>query len=572
VLFGAAAIASSAQVPDTLVNFDGTNGGEPDVSLIQGTDGNLWGTTLEGGATYIGGINQGYGEVFNMTPSGALTTVYSFCSQTNCTDGSFPYAPLVQGTDGNYYGTTQGGGAYNNGSVFKLTPQGELTTLHSFCHTQGCSDGTNIYAGLVLASNGDFYGMAQEGGTGSGCGCGTVFKITPAGTLTTVHNFAGPDGSAPVAALIQVSSGLFYGMTSTGGAHNQGTVFKMTAGGTITTLYSFCAQSGCTDGSSPQDSLVQGYDGNFYGTTYLGGSSDAGTVFKITPKGVLTTLYSFSLDAGYHPQSSLIQATDGNFYGTTYTGDGDQCGAGCVFEITSAGTLTNIVDFATEAEGLQPIGGVTQDTSGNLYGSTYHGGSFGEGADSGTLFEAVTGLGSFVTITPTHGKVAAKVTILGTDLTGTTAVTFNGTAATFTVVSASEMTTSVPTGTTSGFVAVTTPGGTLTSNVPFMLGSTLIPTTTTLSSSQNPSTSGEAVTFTAIVSPNPGAPSNGETVTFKKGATVLGTGTLNGGSASFTTSTLPVGTTDVKAVYGTDAYFKGSTSNAVKQVVDKAAN
>ncbi len=469
LLCAAAAIASPAQAPDTLVNFDGTNGGEPDVSMIQGTDGNLWGTTLEGGATYIGGINQGYGEVFKMTPSGTLTTVYSFCSKTNCTDGSFPYAPLVQGTDGNYYGTTQGGGAYNNGSVFKLTPQGKLTTLHSFCKTQGCTDGTNIYAGLVLASNGDFYGMAQSGGTGAGCGCGTVFKITPGGTLTTVHNFAGPDGSSPVAALIQVSTGLFYGMTSTGGAHNQGTVFKMTASGTITTLYSFCAQSGCTDGSSPQDSLVQGADGNFYGTTYIGGSADRGTVFKITSAGKLTTLYSFGLDeGGYHPQASLIQATDGNFYGTTYTG-GTQCGAGCVFEITSSGALTNIIDFATEAEGLQPVGGVTQDTNGNLYGSTYHGGSFGEGADSGTLFEWATGLGDFVTITPTFGKVAAKVTILGTELTGATGVTFNGKAATFTVVSASEITTSVPTGATSGTVKVTTPGGTLKSNVSFVV-------------------------------------------------------------------------------------------------------
>ena len=421
VLFCAvAAVPSPAQAPDTLVNFDGTIGGNPaSMSMIQGTDGNLWGTTLRGGATYDPGINQGYGEVFKMTPSGAFTIVYNFCSQANCTDGSFSYAPLVQGTDGNFYGTTAGGGAYNGGSVFKLTPQGELTTLYSFCEVQGCPDGTNIYGGLIQASNGDFYGVAEEGGTGGGCGCGTVFKITKKGKLTTIHNFKGADGASPVAALIQVSSGAFYGMTSTGGANNSGTVFKMTAGGKITTLYSFCAQSGCADGGAPQDSLVQGSDGNFYGVTYNG---------------------------------------DGN---------SEPCIAGCVFQITPTGTLTNLYQFNTQAAGLQPLGGLTQDTNGNLYGSTYLGGSWGEGADSGTIFEAPVGLGPFVTTTPTFGRVGAKVTILGTDLTSASSVTFNGTAATFTVVSATEITTTVPTGATNGTVEVVTSGGTLTSNPSF---------------------------------------------------------------------------------------------------------
>jgi len=471
VLFCAvAAVPSPAQAPDTLVNFDGTIGGNPaSMSMIQGTDGNLWGTTLRGGATYDPGINQGYGEVFKMTPSGAFTIVYNFCSQANCTDGSFSYAPLVQGTDGNFYGTTAGGGAYNGGSVFKLTPQGELTTLYSFCEVQGCPDGTNIYGGLIQASNGDFYGVAEEGGTGGGCGCGTVFKITKKGKLTTIHNFKGADGASPVAALIQVSSGAFYGMTSTGGANNSGTVFKMTAGGKITTLYSFCAQSGCADGGAPQDSLVQGSDGNFYGTTYIGGTSPGdGTVFKITPKGKLTTLQSFN-NNGAHPQAPLIQATDGNFYGVTYNGDGssEPCIAGCVFQITPTGTLTNLYQFNTQAAGLQPLGGLTQDTNGNLYGSTYLGGSWGEGADSGTIFEAPVGLGPFVTTTPTFGRVGAKVTILGTDLTSASSVTFNGTAATFTVVSATEITTTVPTGATNGTVEVVTSGGTLTSNPSF---------------------------------------------------------------------------------------------------------
>jgi hypothetical protein len=175
------------------------------------------------------------------------------------------------------------------------------------------------------------------------------------------------------------------------------------------------------------------------------------------------------LDVGYHPQSQLIQGSNGDFYGTTYDGDGGECGTGCVFQITSGGTFANVVDFATEAEGRDPLGGVTQDTNGKFYGSTTDGGSGGDGADSGTLFEAATGLGPFVTTRPTFGEVAAKVTILGTELTGATRVTFNGRAATFTVVSASEITTTVPTGATSGRVEVTTPDGTRNSNVSFVV-------------------------------------------------------------------------------------------------------
>jgi uncharacterized repeat protein (TIGR03803 family) len=232
LMCAAAVIASPAQAPDTLVNFSGPNGGEPaNMSMIQGTDGNLWGTTLEGGNTYNPGVNQGEGIVFKMSPSGALTTVYNFCSKATCTDGSYPYSPLVQGTDGNFYGTTAGGGAYGGGSIFKLTPQGVLTTLYSFCQEAGCPDGTNIYAGLIEGSNGDFYGVAEEGGTGGGCGCGTAFKITKKGKLTTIHNFKGDDGGSPMAALLQVSSGDFYGTTYAGGADNLGTVFKMTASG-----------------------------------------------------------------------------------------------------------------------------------------------------------------------------------------------------------------------------------------------------------------------------------------------------------------------------------------------------
>ena len=358
-------------------------------------------------------------------------------------------------------------------------------------------------------------------------------------------------------------------------------------------LYRFCSQysgSGpCTDGANPSSVLVQATNGNFYGTTVEGGtgafcpvSYGCGTIFQITPAGALTTLYSFCSQSGCAdgqnggnletPQAALIQASDGNLYGITLEGgSGTSCpgqyGCGTIFEFNlTSGTLTTLYSFCSQdgcADGYVPVAGLIQDTNGTFYGTTSV-----ATAVYGTVYSLSTGLGPFVKTQPVSGKVGTAVNILGTDLTGATSVTFNGTAAAFNVVSSSEITTSVPTGATAGYVAVTTPSGTLTTNVPFLLSTTLIATTTTLSSTPNPSTSGEAVTFTAVVGSNAGAPPNGEAVSFMKGTTLLGTGTLSGGTASFTTSTLPVGTTSVKAVYGGDAYFKGSTSNVVKQVVD----
>src|SRR5208337_4428285 len=191
----------------------------------------------------------GVGTVFTITPGGTLTTLYSFCSQSGCTDGANPYAALVQGTDGNFYGTTLGGAA--NGTVFKMTPGGTLTTLYTFCY--GCT-GVSPYAALVQGSDGNFYGTTSFGGAN---GDGTVFRITPSGTLTTLHSFDGTDGAAVYAGLVQGTDGNFYGTTAQGGGSGVGTVFTITPGGTLTTLYSFCSQSGCTDGANPYAALVQ---------------------------------------------------------------------------------------------------------------------------------------------------------------------------------------------------------------------------------------------------------------------------------------------------------------------------
>ena len=396
------------------------------------------------------------------SPAQTLSTLYSFCSQANCADGEYPLGRLVQGTDGNFYGTTFQQGAAGGGTVYKLTPSGALTTLHSFA---GYSDGAQPYAGLIQATDGNFYGVTTIDG-GVGQDVGTVFKITSGGTFTSLHAFAGypADGGNPWPPLLQASDGNFYGTTYEGGAPNVGIVFKITAAGSLTIVHTFCTQSGCPDGANPQAGLVQGSDGNLYGTAVGGGTNGEGTVFKITTSGTLTTLHSFAITDGAAPSGTLVQASDGNFYGTTY--EGGASNNGTVFAMTPGGTLTTLYSFCSQsgcADGSSPQGGLVQDTDGTFYGTTYHG-----GADSiGTIFSLSVGLGPFVKTLPASGKAGATVIILGTNLTGATKVSFNGIAAKFTVVSSTEITTTVPTGATTGSVTVVTPSGTLKNNVIF---------------------------------------------------------------------------------------------------------
>jgi uncharacterized repeat protein (TIGR03803 family) len=215
-------------------------------------------------------------------PAETFTTLYSFCSKSGCTDGSTPFSGLIQATNGDLYGTTSGGGANGNyGTVFKITPGGALTTFYSFCTESGCTDGEDPGAALVQANNGNFYGTTASGGA---YGSGTVFKITPSGTLTTLYSFCSKsgctDGSNPSSALIQYANGDLYGTTSEGGANgNRGTVFKITLGGELTTLYSFCPKGDCADGFYPSG-LVQAINRDMYGTTQSGGAAADGTVFR----------------------------------------------------------------------------------------------------------------------------------------------------------------------------------------------------------------------------------------------------------------------------------------------------
>ena len=364
------AMASPAKTTfNTLVKFDGTDGAGPHASPTQGTHGNFYGTTAGGGA-------NNYGTVFKMTSGGKLTTLYSFCSQTNCTDGASPNAALVQATDGNFYGTTANGGANGIaclpigacGTVFRITPGGKLTTLYSFCAQENCADGA-VPGGLVHATDGNFYGITAWGGTNS-ClianqdwGCGTVFRITATGKLTTLYSFAG------------------------------------------------------TDGESPQG-LVQATDGNFYGTTAGGGANSnscpvsiyCGTVFQITPTGKLTTLYNFCSRTdcadGADPVAGLTQAPDKNLYGTTFRGGAysSTCGGlgcGTVFKITLAGKFTALYRFCSGKtscpDGYWPAAELVNGTDGNFYGTAGAGGNNACPGGCGTVFK-VTLAGALTTL------------------------------------------------------------------------------------------------------------------------------------------------------------------------------
>jgi uncharacterized repeat protein (TIGR03803 family) len=465
VLCMAITIVAPAQTFTTLASFDGINGFNPfSGSLVQGNDGNYYGTTEFGGIGNCS-FSNGCGTVFKISPSGTLKRLYSFCIQGDCASGNLPAVGLLLATDGNAYGTTPYGGSsgfpcsLGCGAIYEIA-KGTVTTFYSFCAQLKCTDGGAPYAALIEGLDGNFYGTTSGFGPFGG---GTVFEITPAGQLTTLYSFCQQgiggcaDGEYPLAGIVQGSNGDFYGTTYYGGANAWGTVFKVTPTGTLTTLHSFAGTP--TEGGYPSAGLVQGADGNFYGTTLHGGISTCfegcGTVFRITPEGVFSTLHTFEGPEGESPAAGLIQATDVNFYGTTIGGGNN-----------GAGTLYSFCAQPSCADGSGPWGGLLQATSGTLYGTTYGGGNLScQGC--GTVFSLDMGLGPFVETLPTIGKVGAAIRILGTDLTGATSVTFNGTAATFTIVSPTEIKTTVPTGATTGKVQVTTPDGTLTSNVAF---------------------------------------------------------------------------------------------------------
>jgi uncharacterized repeat protein (TIGR03803 family) len=394
------AIIASTNPPLTIVySFSGGDGSSPN-GLVQGQDGNFYGTTQSGGP-------GGGGTVFELTPLFLLTTLYSFSNSLD--EGFNPAAGLVQGRDGSFYGTTEYGGEYFGrygetfGTVFKLTTNGTFISLYSFSG----SDGANPVAPLAQGADGNLYGTTSYGGVDYYLDDGTVFKITTNGALTSLVWFSGSDGLGPEGGLVQGNDGNFYGTTGSGGVHDAGTVFKISTNGTLTSLYSF---TGGSDGAYPPAGLAQGNNGSFYGTTYSGGTSNAGTVFKISTNGTLTSLYSFTGSSdGANPLAGLVQATDGNFYGTTDTGGAytNQYGQsqGTVFRITPGGTLTTLYSFTGGSDGAYPQAGLVQGADGNLYGTTSSGGT----NNNGTIFR--------ITLVSAPQPVFGPVSLAGGTLT-----------------------------------------------------------------------------------------------------------------------------------------------------------
>jgi len=412
-------------------------------TFAQGRDGNLYSTTQ------AGGDNKVDGTIFRLTPSGDVTKLWSFGNITH--DGLKPNSGLTLGTDGNFYGTTPAGGSTGYGTIFRITPGGSYTVVHSFV---GTTEGTSANTPPIQGFDGSFYGT-----TGDGVNMfGTFYKMTPAGVVTVLYKF--PSNNRYPRGIVLGTDGNFYG-TTVGTSTGLGTVFKMTPQGKITILHTFNG----SDGATPIGQLIQANDGNFYGTTDKGGTGAQGVVYKITPSGVFTVLHNFANDShGMDPLAGLVQATDGKFYGTLSTNPG--VSSGLLYQITSTGEYTILHEYTRQSnDGGSPQTAMIQHTGGTLFGDTYNGGT-GAFCACGVLYSLDMDLDPFVTFLPpqSQAKVGKTIGLLGQGFTGTTKVTFNGTSASFTLASDTYLTATVPDGAGTGPIRVTTPGGTLTSN------------------------------------------------------------------------------------------------------------
>ena len=433
-----ASVKTTAQTYTDLHDFDCATDGcswEFPGLLAQGRDGNLYGTLSWVGA-------YGAGTVVKITPSGTVTTLYSFSGP----DGDGPWGGLTLGSDGNFYGTTSTGGDYGYGTIFKITPVGTFTTLHSF----DSADCEYPYSPPVQGKSGAFYGV-----TSSGC----AYSITSSGAFKKLST-AVPFGS--YSPLLLASDGNFYGTAWEGGANACGSVFRMSAAGVVNIIYSF----DWTHGAFPYSPLVQGSDNLLYGVAVTAGANGGGVIFKMTTAGKITLLHQFdssSLTDGYAPVAGLVAASDGNYYGSTDQGySGGTARWGVLFKITKAGTYSVLYRF-DQTHGATPYSTAVQHTNGNVYGATYEGGV----GNGGVFYRLALGLKPFVLLLTTSGTAGQTVQILGTGLTGTTSVKFGTGSANFSVISDTYLTAVVPDAGTTGFVTVTAPSGTFTSQQQF---------------------------------------------------------------------------------------------------------
>ncbi len=574
----------------------GTDGGLPYSGVVLDAQGNMYGTTAAGG-NLAGCSGNGCGTVFMMDPSGNETVLYDFTGLYVVPVG------MVRDAQGNLYGITADGGTDDFGTVFKIDAEGNQTTLYNF--TGVGRDGITPTGGLALDSKGNLYGTTLMGGSRTECGgsgCGNVYKIDPEGNETILYSFVGitpdkVDGSEPNGGVLLDALGNLYG-TTTGGGNSGctngtdyggcGTVFKLDPAGNETLLYAF---TGAADGANPFAGLVTDAQGNFYGTTSgaYSGAATGGTVFKLDTTGKLTVLHSFPAMAwdGVGP-GALVWDAQGNLYGTTKAGG--LVSAGTVFELDQTGKETLLHHFLASGDGAIANRELTIDAENNLYGTTQGGGTGHNPYFTGTVFKLKPAPATTTTLTSSRNPL-----LYGNNLTFSATVTSPaGGVPTGKVYfydsnfDSGEAPMFVMRSIAAGLRGSSTPGWPLGSNIvtaiytgdsnyssstsaPFVQV-VLVATTITLTSSLNPSVYGQSVTFTAEVGSTINRPPpDGETVSFMNGKKILGTGTLSGGTASFTTSTLKVGTTAVTAVYAGDADFEAKKSNVIKQVVEKAA-
>jgi len=320
--------------------------------------------------TTTGGGTSNMGTVFRISPTGGpLIPLVSF----SATNGAYPRAGLVQqaGADFSLFGTTYAGGESNLGTLFKIKTNGALSAMLSFRGTNGA----NPQGGLVHGNDGQLYGATYYGGPTWPLGYGVVFQVTTNGVMTQLTSFAYTNGAGPYATLLRATDGNFYGTTQLGGAGGLGCVFKINGIGTVTPIVSFFT----TNGALPSGGVVQGVDGHLYGTTSSGGSSNLGTIFRVTTSGNLTTMVSFTRANGESPLAGLIQGSDGHFYGTTAQGGTNAFGT--VFQMTTNGSLTTLIAF-NSSDGRNPYAGLVQGTDGSFYGTTANGGAH----DLGTVY------------------------------------------------------------------------------------------------------------------------------------------------------------------------------------------
>ena len=346
--------------------IDGVLPAFPIGALLESDNGTFYGVSRIGGPTNLAGYPLGPGTVFKVTTNGTFTTFGRFGGSI----GSHPSAVMVQGPDGNLYGTARSGGGHGSGAIYELTTNGSLTSFYSSFNDS--NNGSNLFPGLVLGSDNNFYGATTFGGANND---GTLFKITTNAALTTLLIFNGANGAEPYGNLLQGKDGNFYGTTYAGGESNLGTVFKITPNNVLTTLVSFNG----SNGANPYAGLLQGKDGNLYGTTYSGGTNNLGTIFQLTTNEVLYTLVSFDGDNGANPYEPLMQGNDGSFYGTTV--NGGVSNAGTVFRLSLMPQLnisllgnTLIVSWPSFATGYE------LETNESL--GTTNWASFGNGTES----------------------------------------------------------------------------------------------------------------------------------------------------------------------------------------------